>query len=225
MSSDPLFGPALTSGGMAVAVSGAAWLRALLRFEGELALAEGGLGLIPEEAALAISAACSPEAFDLETLGREAVLAAGPVVPLVAALRRACGPAAPHVHHGATSQDAMDTAMMLVARDAIDVLRRDLGELASECASLARRHRDDPMAGRTLLQQALPITFGLKAATWLEGVLEAGRGLEACRGRLALQLGGPVGTLEGFGDRGAALVVDLAGRLGLAAPAAAWHSN
>src|SRR5262249_52082629 len=178
------------------------------------------LELIPGSAATAITAACDPARFDVEEIGRAAVMAATPVVPLVDALRREVGgEAAGFVHYGATSQDVLDTAMMLIAREPLDLMLVDLSALASECAALAHRHRDTQMAGRTLLQQARPISFGFKAAMWLMGVVEARRRLAAIRsGGLAVQLGGPVGTLDSFGPRAAELMTCLARELELVDP-------
>jgi 3-carboxy-cis,cis-muconate cycloisomerase len=213
------------------AVGDEAWLAALLRFEAGLATAQARLGLIPADAAEAIRAACDARYFDIAEIGHDAVASATPVVPLVDALRRAVGGAnAKLVHHGATSQDAIDSAMMLVARDGLDLLLEDLAALAGLCAQLAERHRDTPMAGRTLLLRARPITFGFKASTWLSGVLDARKHLAEIRhGRLAVQLGGAVGTREAFGAKGAQLVVELARDLELADPAEtgplAWHAD
>lgn len=224
MPSDRLFGPSLGTEPMTAAVSDAAWVRAMLQFEAGLAEVEARLGLIPEPAAREIAAACHPDRFDVAAIGSEAVASASPVVPLVEALRRAVGePFAAHVHLGATSQDALDTAMMLVARDGLALIAVDLAGLAGACAALARTHRDTPMAGRTLLQPALPITFGLKAAYWLRGVLDAWGRLADLRP--AVQLGGPVGVLGGLGGRGLEVMAGLAAELGLADPGLPWHSN
>jgi 3-carboxy-cis,cis-muconate cycloisomerase len=211
---------------MAAAVSDTAWMTALLRFESALAAVEARLGIIPHGAASSIEAACEVKRFDVAAIGAAAVASASPVVPLVEALRREAGePAAAYVHHGATSQDALDTAMMLVSRDALDVLIADLSRLAAECASLARRHRTAAMNGRTLMQRAQPITFGLKSANWLVGVLEARKHLETIRaGLLAVQLGGAVGTLDAFGDRGLDVVSALASELDLVDPRIPWHT-
>jgi 3-carboxy-cis,cis-muconate cycloisomerase len=212
---------------MAAAVSDTAWLSAMLRFEAALAQAQAQLNLIPQEAAPAIAAACKLERYDIAAIGREAVHSASPLLPVVDALRLVVGgDAAKFVHRDATSQDAVDTAMMLVSRDALDLLLADLLDLAAQCADLAERYRDTPMAGRTLLQQARPISFGFKASTWLMGVLDARRHLVAIRnGRLALQLGGPVGTLDGFGGRGTEMVATMASDLGLMVPEVPWHTN
>jgi 3-carboxy-cis,cis-muconate cycloisomerase len=120
----------------------------------------------------------------------------------------------------------MDTVMMLVARDGLDLILAGLSALAAECARLAMRHRSDPMAGRTLLQGALPITFGLKCANWMIGVLEARKSLAVFyENRLAVQLGGPVGTLDAFGERGFEVTSLLAQQVGLAAPEIPWHTT
>jgi len=212
---------------MAEATSDRAWLAAMLEVEAALAEAESAAGLVPVEAAAAIRAACRPDNFDVERIGRDAVAAANPVVPLVEALNRAVpAEAAAYVHLGATSQDILDTAMMLIAKRGIDLLLIDLEGLAAGCADLAERHRDSVMAGRTLLQQAVPITFGLKAAGWLLGVTEAAERLAQLRhGRLAVQLGGAAGTLASFGGAGIAVRSGLAHSLGLAEPTLPWHSD
>jgi len=224
--SDRLFGPTLTIPAMAEAVSDEAWLRAMLDVEAALAAAEAAAGLIPAEAAAAIRAACAAAPVDLERLGADAVASATPVVPLARALTAAVpADAAGYVHWGATSQDVVDTAMMLVARRALDVLLAELDGLAAACAALAERHRDTLMAGRTLLQQALPITFGLKAAGWLMAVLEARDAVARVRHeRLAVQLGGASGTLASLGDRGLDVLRGLAAELGLPEPALPWHT-
>jgi 3-carboxy-cis,cis-muconate cycloisomerase len=134
------------------------------------------------------------------------------------------GPAAGHVHRGATSQDVLDTAAMLVARRGLDALVADLSAAADAAAALAARHRATPMAGRTLLQQALPITFGLEAAGWLAGLDDSIDRLHAVRGRLAVQLGGAAGTLASLGDAGPDVLAHLAEELDLAAPIIPWHT-
>ena len=227
MPSDRLFGPSLTTPAMAAAVSDTSWLAAMLSFEAALGSVQARLGLIPADAAFVIAAACDPQRFDIEAIGQHAAASASPVVSLVDALREEVGgDEARFVHYGATSQDVLDTAMMLVSRGALDLLLADLSELASECAALAERHRDTPMAGRTLLQQARPITFGYKAAMWLMGVLDARRGLAPIRrDRLAIQLGGPVGTLDSFGPLAPELIAGLAQELGLVEPGLPWHST
>lgn len=222
-----LFGPSLTTPAMEEAVSDVAWLRAMLRFEAELAMAQAELGWVPKVAARAIAHACSTQTFDIAAIGRAAIVSAVPVLPLLDALRDSLPEEArPHVHRGATSQDVIDTAMMLVARDGISVLLADLEKLADHCVELTIRHRTTPMAARTLLQQAVPITFGLKAANWLMGLV-AGRRLliDLRERRLALQLGGAAGTLSAFGGIGIELGRLLAARLDLIYPPVPWHSE
>ncbi|HEY3192668.1 MAG TPA: 3-carboxy-cis,cis-muconate cycloisomerase [Solirubrobacterales bacterium] len=209
---------------VAETTSGEAWLRAMLQVEAALAEAEAEAGLIPAEAAKAIRSACDAGGFDAERLAAEGRKAANPVVPLVAALREEVGgEAAGFVHHGATSQDVMDSAAMLVASRALGVVRRELDAVAASCAELAQRHRDTPTAGRTLLQQALPITFGLKAAVWLDSVVSARERLASVS--LAVQLGGAAGTLAALGTEGDRVIGLLARRLGLEEPTVPWHTQ
>jgi 3-carboxy-cis,cis-muconate cycloisomerase len=223
---DRLFGPALTTPAMSAAVGDEAWLSALLRFEAALASAQARLGIIPLETANAIATKGRARDFDLAAIGAAATASASPVVPLVDALKGSLDPEhARHVHEGATSQDAVDTAMMLVSRDGLDLLLADLDSVASHTASLAQRYRDAPIAGRTLLQQARPITFGAKSAGWLHGILAARRRLRGLRRRLPVQLAGPVGTLSGLGRQGKELVEALAEELDLIAPAASWQTD
>lgn len=195
----------------------------MLAFEAALAEAEAEAGLIPAEAAAAIRAASDGGGFDVERLAAEGRKSANPVVPMVAALRERVGDgAAEFVHYGATSQDVMDSAAMLVASRALGVIRGDLDRVAAACAGLAREHRDTPMAGRTLMQQALPITFGLKAAEWLDAIVSASERFDSLS--LAVQLGGPAGTLASLGPGGERVVGLLAARLGLAEPPVPWHT-
>lgn len=131
-------------------------------------------------------------------------------------------PADGYVHWGATSQDVLDTAAMLVAHRAVPLILADVEGVAAACAKLARAHRAKPMAGRTALQQAVPITFGFKAAGWLAGVVEARRPLT--RWRAPVQLGGAAGTLASLGDRGLRVLAHLARELDLAEPPVPWHT-
>ena len=212
-------------------LSDRALLQAMLDAERALAVASARAGLVPEEAAAAIGAACQADRFDPDDLGRRALAAGNPVVPLVADLTemvaKEAGPAAARwVHHGATSQDILDTACSLVAVRALGPILEDLDGAAEECARLAETHRHTVMAGRTLGQQALPTTFGLKAAGWLVALDEAAAGLAAVRrDRLAAQLGGAAGTLASLGPAGVEVVRGYAEELGLAEPILAWHTN
>lgn len=199
----------------------AAFLRAMLDAEAALARAQAALGLIPAEAAEAITAAAREGRFDLRGLAERARLGGNPVIPLVAELRAAAGE---YAHHGATSQDILDTAMMLLAHRALGPVLADLDRLTDSLAALAAEHRDTPMPGRTLTQHAVPTTFGLKAAGWRALTLDAHDRLHAVRHALPVQLGGAAGTLAAFGLGGdLRLLGEYARQAGLAEPALPWH--
>lgn len=221
-----LFDAVLARGGAGRAVDDRAWLQALLDVEAGLARALAAAGVVDGDHAAAVVAACDVDRFDVAALGAGAAATGTPVVPLVRALRAAVGsPADTAVHRGATSQDVVDSAAMLVAARALAPLLEDLRAAADAAAALAARHRDTPMVARTLLQHALPTTFGLVAAGWLVGLDEATRRLDEVRQtRLAVQLGGAAGTLAALGDAGPAVLRALAGELGLAEPVVGWHT-
>ena len=228
--SGELFAPIFVPDRFREAVSGEAWLRAMLDAERALALAGARAGLFPPEAAETIASCCDADLFDPEEIGREGSGAGNPVPPLV---RRLTGvvsekseDAARHVHRGATSQDILDTAVMLVAKRALPLILVEVDGIAHACARLTETHRDTLMAGRTLMQQALPTTFGLKAAGWLVSVLEARRGLrEVERSGLAAQLGGAAGTLASLGAEGTRVLGEFARELDLVEPAVPWHAD
>ncbi len=226
MPSDALFGPSLSTDLMLVTVSDRAWVQAMLDVEAALAHAESRIGIIPEAAADGIATHCRVDEFDVAQLGRAAVRSANPVIPLVNALRAAVSQeAAPYVHHGATSQDILDTAMMLIARRGLDLILADLEHAAAAAATLADRHRATVMAARTLLQQALPTTFGVKVAGWLVAIVEARSELvRVRRTRLAVQFGGAAGTMAALSDRGLDVARELAVELDLAEPTVPWHT-
>jgi 3-carboxy-cis,cis-muconate cycloisomerase len=219
-----LFDGVLGRGPVRAMLADDAWLAALLTVESALAQVQADASLIPASAAEAIVAACRPERYDIGALGAAAAESGNPVVPLVAALRTAAGPVAgAHVHQGATSQDILDSAAMLLAHRVLGPLLVDLTAAADAAARLASTHRDTAMAGRTLLQHAVPVTFGLLAAGWLTGLDAAALRLaEVRRTRLAVQLGGPAGTLAGLAPD---LPARLAAALGLAAPVLPWHTD
>jgi 3-carboxy-cis,cis-muconate cycloisomerase len=226
-----LLGPLFAGSRADAELTDRAFLRAMLDAERALAVAASRAGVVPEAPAQAIAAACQADRFDPEDLGRRAPAAGTPVVPLVADLTEmveaeAGAEAARWVHHGATSQDIMDTALVLVAGRALGRVLEDLEGAAVAAAGLAASHRDTVMAGRTLGQQALPISFGLKAAGWLVALEEAAAGLDRVRRqRLAAQLGGAAGTLAAFGSAGVEVASGYAAELGLAEPVLAWHTN
>ena len=209
-----------------------AWLRAMLATEAARARALERAGLAPAGVGATVTAAAADAAaatgpFDPGALGRQAALPGNPVPGLVAALRKAVPPdAADTVHRGATSQDIIDTAAMLLARAALEQMAADLAAAADACAELAAAHRDTVMIGRTLLQQAVPVTFGLVAAGWLTGLDEASEAVARVRERrLAVQFGGAAGTLASLGDDGPAVAGLLADELGLALPVLPWHTD
>ncbi|MEU2440270.1 3-carboxy-cis,cis-muconate cycloisomerase [Streptomyces rubradiris] len=206
-----------------------AYLRALLDAEAALTRAQAALGLAPAEAAAAVTEAADPDRFDLRSLAARAADGGNPVIPLAADLTAAVGAEyGPYVHRGATSQDIMDTATMLVAVRALGPVLADLGRAERALARLAAGHRDTVLPGRTLTQHAVPTTFGLKAAGWRALVLDARDRLTRVRDSLPAQLGGAAGTLAAFQAYGApdpaALTEAYAREVGLAAPALPWHT-
>ena len=205
---DALFVPT----GLRDAVSDDAWLQAMLRAERALRTVEERAGLVPEGAP-------SEPQLDANALAEQGRAAGNPVEPLVRALRERDE----HAHWGATSQDILDTAAALVARHAGGLVADELANAAAACARLAEAHRGTVMAARTLLQQAVPTTFGLKAAGWLVGLVHARERLLAVR--LPAQLGGAGGTLASLGDRGVELAHAYAEELELPEPVVPWHTR
>ena len=221
-----LFAAVLGRGGPAGQVDDQAWLAAMLQMETALAGAAARLGAVSDSAAAAVALACSdPGRFDLAELGRQAAATGNPVPPLVERIRALVPPqAGVAVHFGATSQDVLDTAMVLVSKRALLLLSEDLAAVAGAAAALALTHRDTVMAGRTLLQQAVPITFGLKAAGWTTMLDGAWVRVGATARSLPVQYGGAAGTLAAAEGHGLALLGELAARLGLAEPVLPWHT-
>lgn len=200
----------------------------MARFEGALARACARQGSLPAAHADIIARVCERARFDAAALaheGRAGTLAIPFVKQLTAQVASVSPEAARHVHAGATSQDVIDSAAVLCLKPAcarIDELTLRLGNAAAE---LARRHADTPIAARTLLQPALPVTFGWKAAVWLSMLARSLAGTRtAAAGALLLQFGGPSGTLSSFGEQGPALAAALARELGLPASLIPWHS-
>jgi 3-carboxy-cis,cis-muconate cycloisomerase len=230
-------------GPVAEAVDDRAWLGAMLNAEAALAGALSDTGLVDDDAAARIEEACSAEVLVAQLRAHDPDLSVGdliaglgalagesgnPVVSLVQMLRlavaeRGAPEAAGLVHLGATSQDIVDTSLMLLVRDALALIVADLEGAAEAAARIAREHRATVIAGRTLMQQAVPTTFGLKAAGWMTA-------LDAARAPLAAyepqaQLGGAAGTLAQYGDRAPDVVEAYATRLSLAAPVVPWHTD
>src|SRR5689334_1166853 len=219
-----LFGGVFARGG--VEAGDAAWLQAMLDAEAGLARALERAGLAPAGAGKAVTAAATAGNFDPNELGGLAALTGNPVPGLARALaRQVPQTAASAVHRGATSQDIVDTAAMLLAKRAIEVIQADLARAADAAAGLAAAHRASIMIGRTLLQQAVPVTFGLVAAGWLTSLDEARAGLDSVGPRLAVQFGGAAGTVASLGEAGQRVAALLAEELGLAVPVLPWHTN
>jgi 3-carboxy-cis,cis-muconate cycloisomerase len=203
---------------------------AMLAFEAALAAAEGEAGVIPQGVVALIAAACDARRIDADALATAAGIAGNTAIPLVKMLTAEVGKADPEaakwVHYGATSQDAMDSGLVLQLRSAFELMEADLARAMAAAAKLAKAHRGTPMAGRTWLQQALPITFGLKVAGTLDALMRhADRQKEARPRVLALQFGGAAGTLASLGDKGPEVARLLAGRLNLSLPDTPWHGQ
>lgn len=207
----------------------AARVQAMLQFESALARAQAQCGVIPTEAAQAIAAACDVRHHDLAALAQATALAGNPPIPLVKALTAQVAAhdsaAARWVHWGATSQDVLDTGTVLQLRAALDLLLPRLHALCAGLATLAERERDTGLPGRTLLQQAVPVTFGLKVAAWLDALQRAHQRLQAMEhDALVLHFGGAAGTLASLQERGLEVAQALASTLELPLPALPWHT-
>ncbi|MGW3813463.1 3-carboxy-cis,cis-muconate cycloisomerase [Streptomyces sp. NPDC005046] len=224
-----LLAPGRAGSPASAATSDSAYLRALLDAEAALTRAQASLGLAPADAATAVSSAAAAGDFDVASIALRARSGGNPVIPLVADLTAAVAAEfGPYVHRGATSQDIMDSATMLVAARTLDLVLSDLERTERALARLAEEHRDTVLPGRTLTQHAVPTTFGLKAAGWRSLVLDARDRVRAVRSSLPAQLGGAAGTLAAFGVFGAddtrALTAAYARELGLAEPLLPWHT-
>ncbi len=219
-----------TAEAMRALLSDRSRVQAMLDFEAALARAEAQVGVIPESAVPAIEAQCRADLFDISALSRATADAGNPAIPLVKALTSLVARhdplAARFVHWGATSQDAMDTGLVLQLRAALKFVSGDLATLSAALATVARAHAQTPLAGRTWLQQAAPVTMGLKAAGALSAIQRHRSRVDALRTRIAvLQFGGAAGTLASLGDRGLAVAGALAKDLDLALPDVPWHTH
>jgi 3-carboxy-cis,cis-muconate cycloisomerase len=205
-------------------------LQGMLDFEAALARATARAGLIPGAAALKIESQCRGELFDIGVLSRGAAVAGNPAIAMVKALtvlvESQDHDAAQFVHWGATSQDAMDTGLVLQLRTALSLIDVGLANLSNVLAVLASRHKRTLVAGRTWMQQAVPVTFGLKAAGWLSAIERHRQRVKELRARaLVLQFGGAAGTLASLGNRGLDVAAALAEELKLSPPDIPWHSQ
>jgi 3-carboxy-cis,cis-muconate cycloisomerase len=205
-------------------------IQRMLDFEAALARAQAQVGLIPVAAADAIAKNCASSQIDFVALARDAESAGNLAIPLVKQLTALVAndntEAAKFVHWGATSQDVIDSGLVLQLRDALDLIERGLAELTRALVTQIKQHRNTLMVGRTLLQHALPITFGLKAAGWLDAITRHRQRVRELRPRiLVLQFGGAAGTLAALGSQGSAIAMALAQELNLALPAMPWHGQ
>ncbi|WP_445150790.1 lyase family protein [Baekduia sp. Peel2402] len=225
--SDALLGGIFARGEAAAAVADGPFLQAMLDVEASHARARAALDLIPLEHAEAIADAADAARYDLAALGAEAARHATPVIGLVAAMRAEVGDGvAPSLHSGLTSQDVVDTALMLCAHRALGPLLDDAAAAADAAALLTATHRVTPILGRTLLQPALPTTFGAKAAGWLIALDEASLEVTRVRERvLAAQVGGAVGDRSTLGEHATAIATAMADDLGLCHPTLPWHGD
>jgi 3-carboxy-cis,cis-muconate cycloisomerase len=220
----------LSGGAQMLAVfSDAAAVQRMLDFEAALARAEAAHGVIPQAAVAPIEAACNAAQIDLPALADAAASAGNLAIPLVkqltAAVAKKDAEAGKYVHWGATSQDAIDTGLMLQLRAALELFDAELCAITDALARLARAHRDTPMIGRTWMQHALPVSFGLKAAGWLDAMLNHQERIALLKQRLALQFGGAAGTLASLGGKGLEVAQSLAQDLGLPLPDLPWHTQ
>jgi 3-carboxy-cis,cis-muconate cycloisomerase len=226
-----LFGDMFGTAAMRNAFGDLAFLARCAEVEAALARAQARLGIVPDEAAAAISKAAAavskePQSLDLARLKRETENVGYPILPLVRQLAERAGDGGRWLHWGATTQDIMDTAAVLQVRDGLKLLEADLEKTRGHLVVLARKHRDTPMAGRTHLQHALPITFGYKVAVWLSAFDRHAARLAELKPRvLQVQFGGAAGTLAslGPGEESLGSRAELARELGLAEPAITWH--
>jgi 3-carboxy-cis,cis-muconate cycloisomerase len=222
----PLFGGSFVDTRMRGLLDSSALIERCVDVEVALAVAQGRLGIIPQEAVSGISAAAATHVFDLERLQRDTEIVGYPILPIVEQLADAAGESGRYLHWGATTQDIMDTARVLQLRDAMALIEAQLDDATRALRELARAHRDTPMAGRTHLQHALPITFGYKAAVWLCALRTHRERLAQLKPRVLLvQFSGASGTLASLGADGLRVQAELARVLGLGIPPITWHSS
>ncbi|HXT81935.1 MAG TPA: adenylosuccinate lyase family protein [Acetobacteraceae bacterium] len=220
----PILGTLYGSDAMRAVFDESAYFQRMLDVEAALARVQGRLGIIPPDAADAIAAAAKIENLRTEELAASARNVGYPVVGLVAGLSRAAGEAGAWTHWGATTQDIMDTATVLQVREALTLIDAELAAVVAALVRQAGRHRRTIMAGRTHLQQALPVSFGLKCAIWAQPFLAHRQRLVQLRPRVEqVEFAGAAGTLASLQDQGIAVMEGLAAELGLAASAAPWH--
>ena len=199
-------------------------IRKYVQVEVALARAQARCGVIPEAAAKEIAERCNADTLDFDLLRQETEIVGYPILPLVHQIAKQAGTSGGYVHWGATTQDIMDSAVALQLRDGLDIVEADIRALRDILAGLARRYRDTPMAGRTHLQQALPVTFGYKCAIWLDMFDRHAQRLAEARPRVLVgQFAGAAGTLASLGDKGLEVQSAMMQELGLGVPVSTWH--
>ena len=199
-------------------------IRKYVQVEVALATAEARCGVIPEAAAKDIAERCNADTLDFDVLRQETEIVGYPILPLVHQIAKQAGESGGYVHWGATTQDIMDSAVALQLRDGLDIVEADIRALRAILAGLARRYRDTPMAGRTHLQQALPVTFGYKCAIWLDMFDRHAQRLAEARPRVLVgQFAGAAGTLASLGGKGLEVQKAMMQELGLGVPVSTWH--
>ncbi|MFE8152634.1 adenylosuccinate lyase family protein [Brenneria goodwinii] len=199
-------------------------IRKYVEVEIALAKAQARCGVIPEAAAEEIAAKCDADTLDFDLLRHETEIVGYPILPLVHQISKQAGESGGYVHWGATTQDIMDTAVVLQIRDAFELIKADIKTLRGTLAGLARRYRNTPMAGRTHLQQALPVTFGYKAAIWLDIFDRHEERLQQASPRILVgESAGAAGTLASLGDKGLEVQKAMMEELGLGVPVSTWH--
>ncbi|MFJ4607005.1 3-carboxy-cis,cis-muconate cycloisomerase [Pseudomonas atacamensis] len=205
-------------------------VQAMLDFEAALARAEARVGLIPSSAVAPIAAACDSGLYDFAALGEAIATAGNSAIPLVKALGKQIASsdaeAERYVHLGATSQDVMDSGLVLQLRQALALIEDQLAQLADSLAAQAQRFATTPLAGRTWLQHATPVTLGMKIAGWLGAVTRSRQRLQELKPRLlVLQFGGASGTLAALGEQALPIAKALAEELQLTLPEQPWHTQ
>lgn len=219
-----LYRDAFGTAAMRAVFSDHALIQRYIDAEVALAKAEAKVGVIPAEAAEIIARESKIDRIDFDNMRHETDIVGYPILPLVHQLVDMCGDAGRYIHWGATTQDIMDTAVALQVRDALDMIDSDIRELRKILMDLSVKHRDTPMAGRTHLQQALPITFGYKTAIWLAMFDRHQQRIAELRPRVAVvEFAGAAGTLASLGTKGFEVQAAMAEELGLGVPATTWH--
>jgi len=227
MTALPTFDPGFSTTAMSEVWTATSRANAILEFEAALALALGETGLAPADEAEAVAAACRQPLADPEAVFASTWVEGTPLFAIVDEVKTRLGNEGQRrwVHYGATSQDALDTAQILQARQGLTLLESSLIRIAHSMRELVLAHREQPQIGRTFLQHARPTTFGMRVAMWLVPTLHHLHRMREVRSGLAVQLGGPVGTRADYGDVSEEVAAALGRKLGLASPPHAWHTD